>query len=90
MIRIGDLAVLGVCGKVFHEIAINLRKKSPFKYNWINSLCNDELSYLMPAHEHKRDIESGKMNTQKEFALPDEAAEALIYDAFKELFIRTT
>ena len=88
LIRIGDFAILGLCGEVFHEIALNLRKKSPFKYTWVNSLCNDELSYLMPAHEHQRDNESGKMNVQKEFALSDEKAEGLIYEAFKELFAR--
>lgn len=86
LIRVGDFAILGLCGEVFHEIALNLRKSSPFKYNWVGSLCNDELSYLMPAHEHKRDIESGMMNTQKEFALSDETAEGLIYETYKELF----
>ena len=88
LIRIGDFAILGLCGEVFHEIALNLRKASPFKHTWVNSLCNDELSYLMPAHEHKRDNESGHMNTQKEFALTDETAEGLIYDAFRDLFRR--
>ena len=89
LIRIGNFAILALCGEVFHEIALNLGKASPFKYNWVGSLCNDELSYLMPAHEHKRDIESGKMSTQKEFALSDATAEGLIYEAFKELFART-
>lgn len=88
IIGAGDFAILGLCGEVFHEIAMNLRKASPFRHTWVNSLCNDELSYLMPAHEYKRDIESGKMNTQKEFALPDETAEDLIYKTFKELFAR--
>ena len=88
LIRIGDFAILGLCGEVFHEIALNLRKASPLKHTWVNSLCNDELSYLMPAHEHKRDNESGHMNTQKEFALTDETAEGLIYDAFRDLFRR--
>ena len=88
IIRVGDFAILGLCGEVFHEIALNLRKMSPFKYTWVDSLCNDELSYLMPVHEHKRDMESGKMNVQKEFALPDETAEGLIYETFKELFVR--
>ncbi|MFH0964426.1 MAG: hypothetical protein V2A58_10495 [Planctomycetota bacterium] len=88
MIRVGDFAILGLCGEVFHEIALNLRQASPFEHTWVDSLCNDELSYLMPAHEHKRDIESGKMNVQKEFALPDETAEGLIYDTFRELFRR--
>ncbi len=89
MVRVGDFAILGLCGEVFHEIAANLQKASPFKYTWVDSLCNDELSYLMPAHEHKRDNESGQMNTQKEFALPDETSEALIYDTYKELFERS-
>lgn len=88
MIRVGDFAVLGLCGEVFHEIAENLRKRSPFKYTWVNSLCNDELSYLMPAHEHRRDNESGKMNVQKEFAIPDGTAEGLIYETYRELFAR--
>lgn len=88
IIRIGELAILGLCGEVFHEIAFNLRKTSPFRYTWVTSLCNDELSYLMPEHEYRRDKESGKMNTQKEFAIPDETAESLIYETFKELFER--
>ena len=88
MIRVGDFAILGLNGEVFHEIALNLRKASPFKYTWVGSLCNDELSYLMPAHEHKRDRESGKMNVQKEFALTDEKAEGIIYETYNELFAR--
>ena len=88
LIRIGDFAILGLGGEVFHEIALNLRDASPLKHAWVNSLCNDELSYLMPAHEHERDNECGQMNTQKEFALTDETAEALIYDTFRELFRR--
>jgi hypothetical protein len=86
MIRVGDFAILGLCGEVFHEIATNLRQVSPFKHTWVNSLCNDELSYLMPAHEHKRDNESGVMNVQKEFAIPDETTEAIINKTFKEFF----
>lgn len=88
LIRIGDFAILGLCGEVFHEIAFNLRKASPFKYTWVNSLCNDELTYLMPAWEHKADIASGKMNVQRDFALTDETAEGTIYEAYKELFVR--
>ncbi|MCM8777892.1 MAG: hypothetical protein NC905_06520 [Candidatus Omnitrophica bacterium] len=88
LIRIGELAILGLCGEVFHEIVFNLRKMSPFRHTWVTSLCNDELSYLMPEHEYKRDKKSGKMNVQKEFAIPDETAESLIYEAFKELFER--
>ncbi|MBU2495532.1 MAG: hypothetical protein KJ935_03400 [Candidatus Omnitrophica bacterium] len=88
LIRVGDFAILGLCGEVFHEIALNLRKASPFKYTWVNSLCNDELSYLMPAHEHQRDNESGKMNVQKEFALSDGKAEGIINKAYGELFAR--
>ena len=89
MLRVGDFAILGLCGEVFHEIALNLRTASPFKHTWVNSLCNDELSYLMPVHEHRRDMESGKMNVQKEFALPDETAEGIIHDTFSELFKRS-
>ncbi len=88
LIRIGDLAILGLCGEVFHEIAMNLRKESPFKYTWVTSLCNDELTYLMPAHEHERDMASGKMNVQSDFALTDEKAEGIIYETFKKLFAR--
>jgi|GEM_PF-1320310 len=88
LIRVGDLAILGLCGEVFNEVALNLRNASPFKHTWVDSLCNDELSYLMPAYEHRRDNESGKMNTQKEFAIPDEKAEQLIYETYDELFRR--
>ena len=88
MIRIGDFAVLALCGEVFHDLALNLREASPFKHTWVASLCNDELSYLMPAAEHKRDIESGKMNVQRDFALTGEEGEGLIYETYKELFVR--
>ena len=88
LIRVGDLAVLALCGEVFHEIALNLRKASPFDHTWVASLCGDELTYLMPAYEHKRDIESGKMNVQRDFALTDETAEGLIYEAYEDLFAR--
>ena len=88
LIRIGNFAILALCGEVFHEIALNLRKESPFKHTWVTSLCNDELTYLMPAWEHKRDVASGKMNVQRDFALTDEKAEGIIYETFKELFAR--
>jgi len=88
LIRIGNFAILALCGEVFHEIALNLRKESPFKHTWVTSLCNDELTYLMPASEHKRDISSGKMNVQRDFALTDEKAEGIIHETFKELFAR--
>lgn len=88
LIRIGDLAILALCGEVFHEIALNLRKGSPCKHTWITSLCNDELTYLMPAWEHKRDVDSGKIDVQLDFALTDEKAEGIIYETFKELFVR--
>ncbi|MCM8804072.1 MAG: hypothetical protein NC833_02320 [Candidatus Omnitrophica bacterium] len=86
LIRIGELAILGLPGEVFHEIAMNLKNKSPFKYTWVISLCNDELSYIMPSYEHKRDIESGKMNVQRDFALTDENAENIIYQTYNQLF----
>ena len=88
MIRIGDLAILALCGEVFHEVALNLRKASPFAHTWVASLCNDELTYLMPAADHKRDVKSGKMNPQQDFALTDETAEDLIYETYRELFAR--
>jgi len=89
LIRVGNFAILGLCGEVFQEIAMNLQKASPYKHTWVDSLCNDELSYLMPAHEHKRDNECGIMNTQKEFAIPDETVEEIICDTYKELFERS-
>ena len=55
---------------------------------WVASLCNDELTYLMPAADHKRDVKSGKMNPQQDFALTDETAEDLIYETYRELFAR--
>jgi len=86
VIRTGELVIAGLCGEVFNDIALNIRKMSPFRYTWVTSLCNDELSYLMPEYEYKRDRESGKMNVQKEFAIPDETAESRIYETFRELF----
>jgi len=86
IIRIGELAILGLPGEVFHEVAFNLKNMSPFKYTWVISLCNDELSYIMPEKEYKRDDESGIMNVQREFAIPDEKCESIIYKEFKELF----
>jgi len=88
LIRIGELAILALGGEVFHEIALNLREESPLKHAWVASLCNDELTYFMPAWEHKRDLASGKMNVQLDFALTDETAEGIIYETFKELSTR--
>jgi len=84
LIRIGELAIMACGGEVFNEIALNLRKASPLKYAWVGSLCNDEMSYYMPAWEHQRDLASGVMNVQLDFALTDETAEGIIYGDVRE------
>jgi hypothetical protein len=86
LLRIGDLAVLAVCGEVFHEIAANLRRRSPFKHTWVTALSNDRLLYLMPAWEYRRELVSGKGNTQFQWVITDESAEEILYRTYERLF----
>jgi len=85
LIRIGELALLGICGEVFHEIAANLRARSPFEHTWTISLSNDRLLYLMPQWEYERELASGKGNTQFDQVVAGPSAESIIYRAFETM-----
>ncbi len=88
IIRIGDLAVFAICGEVFQEIGINLRKQSPFAHTWVTALANDRLLYLLPEWEYRRELISGKGNVQFNQVITDESAESRIYAAFEKMSCR--
>jgi hypothetical protein len=46
IVRIGDLAIIGMPGEVFVEFGIQLRKLSPFGRTAVVGLANDYLGYL--------------------------------------------
>ena len=85
LLRIGELALFGVCGEVFHEVAADLRLHSPFAHTWPLSLCNDRMLYLMPGWEHRRELASGKGNTQFDQVIVGPEADSTIYRAFEAM-----
>ena len=85
LLRIGELALYGICGEVFHEIAAGLRERSPFEHTWPLSLCNDRMLYLMPEWEFRRELASGKGNTQFNLAIVAPEAESIILREFDAL-----
>lgn len=44
--KIGELAITALPGEIFDEFALEIKAKSPFKYNIINTLANANVGYV--------------------------------------------
>jgi hypothetical protein len=49
VIRIGDVAFVGLPGEIFNEFGIDIKAKSPCKNTIVSSLTNDERAYFPTA-----------------------------------------
>ena len=46
IIRLGDLALVGIPGEVFARLGLELRRRSPFRHTCIIGLANEQISYI--------------------------------------------
>ncbi|HOJ11764.1 MAG TPA: neutral/alkaline non-lysosomal ceramidase N-terminal domain-containing protein [Clostridiales bacterium] len=46
VLKIGDLAISALPGEIFVEFGLDIKKRSPFKYNMANSLANGCFGYI--------------------------------------------
>ena len=46
VIRLGDVALVGLPGEVFARLGLELRRRSPFRYTYIVGLANGTLGYV--------------------------------------------
>jgi hypothetical protein len=46
MVRIGDVAFVGVPGEFFTKLGIQIKRRSPFRYTYVVELANDCLGYI--------------------------------------------
>ena len=46
VIRLGDLAILGVPGEMFAALGLDIRQRSPFRNTVVVGLANDEMGYI--------------------------------------------
>jgi hypothetical protein len=45
-IRIGDVAIVGVPAEYFTKLAMDIKRRSPFRYTYVAELANDWIGYL--------------------------------------------
>jgi len=45
-LKIGDLAISAMPGEIFVEFGLDIKNRSPFKYNMVNSLANGIFGYI--------------------------------------------
>jgi len=46
IIRVGDLAMVGIPGEMYARLGLELRRRSPFRHTWIIGLANEQISYI--------------------------------------------
>ncbi|MEW6357475.1 MAG: hypothetical protein AB1696_14185 [Planctomycetota bacterium] len=46
VIRLGDLAIVGIPGEMFAHLGLDIRRRSPFRHTLVVGLANDEIGYI--------------------------------------------
>ena len=46
ILKIGDLSITGLPGEIFTEFGMDIKSKSPFRYNMISTLTNSLNGYI--------------------------------------------
>ena len=49
VLRIGDLAIVGVPGECFTSLGIEIKRRSPFRHTCVVELANDWIGYIPDA-----------------------------------------
>jgi hypothetical protein len=53
VLRIGDVAIVGVPAEFFTQLGLDLKNRSPFRYTYIAELANDWIGYIPNQEGHK-------------------------------------
>ena len=53
VLRIGDVALVGVPAEYFTQLGLDIKNRSPFRYTYIAELANDWIGYLPNLEGHK-------------------------------------
>jgi hypothetical protein len=53
VLRIGDVAIVGVPGEYFTQLGLDIKNRSPFRHTYIAELANDWIGYLPNLEGHK-------------------------------------
>ena len=53
VLRIGDVAIVGVPAEYFTKLGLDIKNRSPFRYTYIAELANDWIGYLPDLDAHK-------------------------------------
>jgi hypothetical protein len=54
VIRLGEIALVGVPGEMFAALGLEIRRRSPFRYTYVIGLANDTLGYLGDRDAYER------------------------------------
>jgi hypothetical protein len=52
VVRIGDVAFVGVPGEFFTKLGIQIKRRSPFRYTYVIELANDYIGYIPDKEAH--------------------------------------
>jgi hypothetical protein len=53
VLRIGDVALVGIPAEYFTQLGLDIKNRSPFRYTYIAELANDWIGYLPNLEGHK-------------------------------------
>ena len=53
VLRIGDVAIVGVPAEYFTQLGLDIKNRSPFRHTYIAELANDWIGYLPNLEGHK-------------------------------------
>ena len=53
VMRIGDVAIVGVPAEFFTQLGLDIKNRSPFRYTYIAELANDWIGYIPNREGHK-------------------------------------
>jgi hypothetical protein len=53
VMRVGDVALVGVPGEYFTQLGIDIKNRSPFRHTYVAELANDWIGYLPNLEGHK-------------------------------------
>jgi hypothetical protein len=53
VLRVGDVALVGVPAEYFTQLGLDIKNRSPFRYTYIAGLANDWIGYLPNLEAHK-------------------------------------
>ena len=53
VVRIGDIAIVGVPAEYFTQLGLDIKNRSPFRHTYIAELANDWIGYLPNLEGHK-------------------------------------